>query len=480
MAREINLIGYSKGVDDFISNGMSMQRTIPYSGDDAREHHEQKLLPGLSISAGEATEYDGPFAVKMTGDTTLYVNPGNAYNNGSLLAQWEGGELSLPEEVADGIWRVVVYPETGTLKCGLASGYLYFQFAELAMVTVEDGKIKSIAEKWERGHLYLSFYLGMFSVIRYTDTSVWVNPGSVRNGGKAYAEYPGGVVELSSQEDGRLFLYAIPDQGGVTVVMSSTSLDYAFKMIATIRVREGKIYSIVQDWDDGVIASELSSAVFAMTRYSDTSVSINAGSAMCYGNNSNLTYENVRFEENGETVLLDLGGLGDGTYYIVSELGETMDIPTMGITIDRFHATPTYPARVAPLDVVCGYVVIANGKLASIKTYGHLIKYLSIYYGAFALMTDGKKVKMLGGSVSPGGTVPDTILAAKDSYVSLVISYDAESGYSVKVRQDTDQYYVSTEREVAVRIGSIGLDGDYVHVFQQWTYGNIQVLGRVL
>ena len=309
MAREINLIGYSKGVDDFISNGMSMQRTIPYSGDDAREHHEQKLLPGLSISAGEATEYDGPFAVKMTGDTTLYVNPGNAYNNGSLLAQWEGGELSLPEEVADGIWRVVVYPETGTLKCGLASGYLYFQFAELAMVTVEDGKIKSIAEKWERGHLYLSFYLGMFSVIRYTDTSVWVNPGSVRNGGKAYAEYPGGVVELSSQEDGRLFLYAIPDQGGVTVVMSSTSLDYAFKMIATIRVREGKIYSIVQDWDDGVIASELSSAVFAMTRYSDTSVSINAGSAMCYGNNSNLTYENVRFEENGETVLLDLGGL---------------------------------------------------------------------------------------------------------------------------------------------------------------------------
>lgn len=64
MAKEIDLIGYSKGVDDFISNGMSMQRTIPYSGDDTRVHHEQKLLPGLSVGGGDVAAYDGPFAAK--------------------------------------------------------------------------------------------------------------------------------------------------------------------------------------------------------------------------------------------------------------------------------------------------------------------------------------------------------------------------------------------------------------------------------
>ena len=65
MAREIDLIGYSKGVDDFISNGMSMQRTIPYSGDDTRVHHEQKLLPGLSVGGGDVAAYDGPFAATI-------------------------------------------------------------------------------------------------------------------------------------------------------------------------------------------------------------------------------------------------------------------------------------------------------------------------------------------------------------------------------------------------------------------------------
>lgn len=65
MAREIDLIGYSKGVDDFIYNGMSMQRTIPYSGDDTRVHHEQKLLPGLSVGGGDVAAYDGPFAATI-------------------------------------------------------------------------------------------------------------------------------------------------------------------------------------------------------------------------------------------------------------------------------------------------------------------------------------------------------------------------------------------------------------------------------
>ena len=261
---------------------------------------------------------------------------------------------------------------------------------------------------------------------------------------------------------------------------ASASKSYAFARLARVTVQDGRILSISQEWSDGEITAEFSDVAFSIMRYSDTGVSINAGNAQVNGSRDNLTYTSISFYSAGKTTILDLAGLSDGTYYVVSAFGETVDMPSGTIAIDKFYATSTYPQRLPTMDVICGYVVIADGKVADVRNYGTTSKYLSIYYGAFALRTDGKKVKMLGGAVNPGGDVPTTDLEAKDSYVTVVISYDAENGYAVTVRQDNDGYYSSTEREVAVRIGSISMNGDYVHVFQQWTYGNIQVLGRVL
>lgn len=99
MAREIDLIGYSKGVDDFIYNGMSMQRTIPYSGDNTRVHHEQKLLPGLSVGGGDIAAYDGPFAATIEPPTEgrenenhVKIAPGRVWA-GTTKIDFPGGEF---------------------------------------------------------------------------------------------------------------------------------------------------------------------------------------------------------------------------------------------------------------------------------------------------------------------------------------------------------------------------------------------------
>lgn len=124
MAREIDLIGYSKGVDDFISNGMSMQRTIPYSGDDTRVHHEQKLLPGLSVGGGDVAAYDGPFAISYNASTAIATVLGGYIIAGTTTFFSAYGQVALGSDGFFGNYVYIDITSSGTsLSSSLAATY---------------------------------------------------------------------------------------------------------------------------------------------------------------------------------------------------------------------------------------------------------------------------------------------------------------------------------------------------------------------
>ncbi len=439
----------------------------------------------LNAGAGGVEEYyDGPFAVRRVNETTIYVNPGNVYNHYSLYAQWLGSNISIAS-LQNGTYYVVARPAYGSVECVVVQRPTVV-FEQLAKIVVDVNGI-TIRDTWEKGNIYADFYNGDFAVMRYADNMISVNPGTVYNRKdgsiakkEVYASFLGRIIPFSGMIDGRYYVIVRPAQGSVEcVAVSSTKSSFQLEVLAQVYIAGGIITSITNAWEGGSIETIKYTGALAMQRYSGTSISVTHAKTNLYEASSGPSrYDRMYFFESSRQTIISFDGFSDGTYGILAYRSSlTQDF-------DLFYIDPSLNAAGGNgMRARCGFVKIQDGELVSISQdeFGYGLS-VDIYFGAFALMTDGEEVWMQGGNCSPGGRLERTDLSASNSYVFLLVKYDATDGYTMRVVQVAENSWTpATNTEVAIRIGRIQKEEDGpVEIDQYWKYGDISIVGRVV
>lgn len=97
MAEQIELVGYSRDLGDFLSEGMANSRVAPYVEPPEKRHRDQTLIPRIYADEEEDI-YDGPFAVRKS-DSRKVVVKDNFYAN--IWNKYYIDRMEMPDSVVD-------------------------------------------------------------------------------------------------------------------------------------------------------------------------------------------------------------------------------------------------------------------------------------------------------------------------------------------------------------------------------------------
>lgn len=97
MPDQIELLGYSRDLGDFLSEGIANSRVAPYVEPPEKKHHDQTLIPRIYADEEEDI-YDGPFAVRKS-DSRKVVVKDNFYAN--IWNKYYIDRMEMPDSVVD-------------------------------------------------------------------------------------------------------------------------------------------------------------------------------------------------------------------------------------------------------------------------------------------------------------------------------------------------------------------------------------------